>query len=62
MNFEKFLVAKESDFKERAIQDIWSFSDEQIEHTHDYIQLLFPLNEQSSAVFHGSLLKYSKQY
>ena len=56
MNFKKFLLAKEPDFKGRAIQDIWSFSDEQIEHTHDYIQLLFPLNEQSSAVFHGYYL------
>ena len=45
MNFEKFLLAKEPDFKGRAIQDIWNFSDEQIEHTHDFIQLLFPNNQ-----------------
>ena len=52
MNFKNFLHNKEPDFKGRTIQDIWNFSDEQIEHTHDFIQLLFPLNENSSAVFH----------
>lgn len=56
MNFEKFLLAKEPDFKGRAIEDIWNFSDEQIEHIHDFIQLLFPLNEGSGAVFHGHYL------
>ena len=52
MNFENFLINAEPDFKNRFLNDIWNFSDEDIEHTHDFIQLLFPLNEQSESVFH----------
>ena len=50
MNIEKFLLNKEPDFKNRFLQDIWNYSDEEIEHTHDFIQLLFPLDEESKAV------------
>ena len=53
MNFEKFLLAKEPDFKCRMIQDIWNYSDEEIEGIHDFIQILFPLNKKSQSVFHG---------
>ena len=56
MNIEKFLSNKEPDFKNRFLQDIWNYSDEQIEHTHDFIQLLFPLDEESNAVSNGCLL------
>ena len=56
MNFENFLINAEPDFKNRFLNDIWNFSDEDIEHTHDFIQLLFPLNEQSNSVFHGHYL------
>tara|TARA_Y100000768_G_C23605698_1_gene508141 strand:- start:24 stop:473 length:450 start_codon:yes stop_codon:yes gene_type:complete len=56
MNFENFLTNIEPDFKNRFLNDIWSFTDEDIEHTHDFIQLLFPLNEQSESVFHGYYL------
>ena len=56
MNFENFLINAEPDFKNRFLNDIWYFSDEDIEHTHDFIQLLFPLNEKSNSVFHGSYL------
>ena len=56
MNFENFLINAEPDFKDRFLNDIWNFSDEDIEHTHDFIQLLFPLNEQSNSVFHGHYL------
>jgi len=51
MNIVNFLTNNEPDFKNRFLKDIWNFSDEAIEHTHDFIQLLFPLNERSSAVF-----------
>ncbi len=56
MNFENFLTNNEPDFKDRFLNDIWNFSDEDIEHTHDFIQLLFPLNEKSESVFHGYYL------
>ena len=56
MNFENFLTNIEPDYKNRFLNDIWSFTDEDIEHTHDFIQLLFPLNEQSESVFHGYYL------
>ena len=53
MNFKNFLLAKEPDFKCRMIQDIWNYSDEEIEGIHDFIQILFPLNKKSQSVFHG---------
>ena len=56
MNFKNFLLAKESDFKGRMIQDIWKYSDEEIENNHDFIQILFPLNKKSQSVFHGYYL------
>tara|TARA_A100001015_G_scaffold213248_1_gene239175 strand:- start:59 stop:508 length:450 start_codon:yes stop_codon:yes gene_type:complete len=56
MNIENFLSNKEPDFKNRFLQDIWNYSDEEIEHTHDFIQLLFPLNEESSAVSNAKYL------
>tara|TARA_B100001287_G_C22308130_1_gene355933 strand:+ start:45 stop:494 length:450 start_codon:yes stop_codon:yes gene_type:complete len=56
MNFENFLTNIEPDYKNRFLNDIWNFTDEDIEHTHDFIQLLFPLNEQSESVFHSYYL------
>ena len=56
MNFKKFLLGKEEDFKGRTIEDIWSFSDIQIEKNHDFIQLIFPLNKRSQNVFHDYYL------
>ncbi|MDC3268232.1 opioid growth factor receptor-related protein [Gammaproteobacteria bacterium] len=56
MNFKNFLHNKEQDFKGRTIQDIWNYSDEEIEGTHDFIQILFPLNKKSQSVFHGYYL------
>ncbi|MDB2489444.1 opioid growth factor receptor-related protein [Gammaproteobacteria bacterium] len=57
MNFKNFLLAKESDFKGRMIQDIWNYSDEEIENNHDFIQIIFPLNKKSQSVFHGYYLE-----
>ena len=56
MNFEDFLTLKGKDFKGRTLQDIWSFSDSEIERVHDFIQVVFPLNKSSQAVFHGYYL------
>ena len=60
MNIENFLSNKEPDFKNRFLQDIWNYSDEEIEHTHDFIQLLFPLDEESSAVSNAKYLDSRK--
>ena len=48
MNIYLFLKGLEPDDKGRSIYDIWNFSDTEIERNHDFIQRLFPLNEQSS--------------
>ena len=61
MNFKNFLLAEESDFKGRMIQDIWNYSDEEIENNHDFIQILFPLNKKSQSVFHGYFLETDLQ-
>ena len=56
MIFEDFLTLKGKDFKGRSLEDIWSFSDEEIENYHDFIQVVFPLNKPSQATFHGYYL------
>jgi len=56
MNFRNFLLGIEPDFKGRTIQEIWDYSDIQIEGNHDFIQLIFPLNKKSKNVFHGYYL------
>ena len=56
MNFEEFLTHRGKDFKERTLQDIWSYSDTDIERRHDFIQVIFTLNKPSQAVFHGYYL------
>ena len=56
MNFKNFLLGIEPDFKGRTIQEIWDYSDIQIERNHDFIQLIFPLNKKSQNVFHGYYL------
>ena len=56
MNFEEFLTHRGKDFRERTLQDIWSYSDTEIERRHDFIQVIFPLNKPSQSVFHGYYL------
>ena len=56
MNFHNFLLGKDSDFKNRMIQDIWNYSDNEIEINHYFIQILFPLNKKSQSSFHGYYL------
>ena len=58
MNFENFLVGDERDFKGRTLNDIRSYTDHEIEHVHDFIQIVFPLNEESRASFHGYYLRH----
>ena len=57
MNFFKFLRNEEPDFKGRFLNDIWKYTDEEIEYNHDFIQLTFPLNKPSKAVFNNLYLK-----
>ena len=56
MNFKNFLLGIEADFKGRMLQEIWDYSDIQIEGNHDFIQLIFPLNKKSQSSFHGFYL------
>mgnify|MGYP001188483285 FL=1 len=56
MDFIAFLTREGNDFLGRNLQDIWNFSDEKIEQTHDFIQVVFPLNKPSRAVSHGFYL------
>ena len=56
MDFERFLICEETDFLGRTLKDIWDFSDEEIEQTHDFVQLVFPTNKPSMAVSHGLYL------
>ncbi|MEH1893799.1 MAG: opioid growth factor receptor-related protein [Nostoc sp.] len=56
MNHEKqlsamlvlFYLGEQRDSEDRTIQEIWTWSFEELECTHDYIQWLFPLPEQSA--------------
>ena len=56
MIYQEFLTLKGKDFKGRTLNDIWSFSDKEIEKNHDFIQIVFPLNKPSQSVFHGHYL------
>ena len=56
MDFEKFLTNQGSDFKGRTLDEIWSYSDNEIEGTHDFVQLVFPTNKQSQATFNKLFL------
>jgi hypothetical protein len=48
-----FLSGETPDFAGRYLADIWEFDDDQVEATHDFIQLVFPLLEPSRSSFHG---------
>ena len=62
MNFLEFLKNKEPDFKGRYLEDIWKYSNYEIENIHDFVQLAFPLNKPSESVFHGHYLKTKHRY
>ena len=57
MDFQKFLRNEGADFKSRLLADIWNYTDYEIEANHDFIQLIFPLNKPSKAVFNNLFLK-----
>ena len=62
MNLYKFLKNEESDFLGRFLSDIWNFSDNEIEDTHDFIQLVFPLDKPSQAIYHNIYLKDQNEF
>ena len=57
MDLYKFLKNEERDFQGRFLSDIWNFSDDEIEDNHDFIQILFPLDKPSEAVYHNIYIK-----
>ena len=52
----EFLKGVGTDHMGRSLSDIWGFDDREIEHNHDFIQWLFPLNEPSMSVFGAPVL------
>ena len=60
MDFQKFLRNEEVDFRGRLLNDIWNYTDYEIEANHDFIQLIFPLDKPSQAVFNNIYLKNSE--
>ncbi len=60
MDFEKFLTNQGPDFKGRALEEIWAYSDNEIESTHDFVQIVFPTNKPSQATFNKLYLDNEK--
>ena len=56
MDYLDFLSNGGVDFKGRTLEMIWSFTDEQIESIHDFVQIIFPLDKPSESTFHGYYL------
>jgi hypothetical protein len=50
MSIPNFLEGKSPDNQGRHLKDIWAYTDQQIERTHNFIQWLFPLSVPSAAV------------
>ena len=56
MSLLAFLEGKEVDTHGRYLRDIWTFNDQQIEQTHNFIQWLFPLAVPSASVLGAPVL------
>ena len=54
-----FLKGSGTDTGSRRLSDIWQFDDDEIDHTHDFIQWMFPLREASGANFNAPTLLVS---
>jgi hypothetical protein len=54
-----FLEGSGTDSGSRRLSDIWQFDDDEIDHTHDFIQWMFPLREASGANFNALTLAAS---
>ena len=44
-----FLEGSGTDSQGRRLSDVWQFDDDEIDHTHDFIQWMFPLREASGS-------------
>ena len=44
-----FLEGSETDSQGRRLSDVWQFDDDEIDHTHDFIQWMFPLHDVSGS-------------
>jgi hypothetical protein len=42
-----FYRGEAADYQDRTLHDVWSWDDRRLEDRHDYIQVLFPLPEES---------------
>lgn len=56
MNLRKFLENNEPDHLGRKLSQIWQFTDEEMETCHDYIQWVFPLDQESGSVPNAPVL------
>jgi hypothetical protein len=45
----EFYLGRKKDWRGRRIEEIWAYSDEQLEETHNFIQWLFPLRTAGRA-------------
>ena len=61
MNFHKFLKGLEPNANGHLIEDIWGFSDREINANHDFIQTLFPLDEPNNWSLNKLYLEDSKE-
>ncbi len=56
MDLVEFYRGEAADYQDRTLHDIWSWDDRRLEDRHDYIQVLFPLLEESRFNAHAPLL------
>ena len=54
-----FLEGSGTDSRSRRLKDVWQFDDDEIEHTNDFIQWMFPLTEASGSNFSAPNLRAS---
>ena len=50
-----FLEHRGLDYQHRTLKEVWAFSDDEIERTHDFIQWVFPITEPSQNDWHSAL-------
>ena len=56
MHLKQFLENEAPDYRGRKLSQIWQFTDEEMETCHDYIQWVFPLDQESGAVPNAPVL------
>jgi hypothetical protein len=56
MDLVQFYQGTAPDYKGRTLRDLWAWDDERLEDVHDFIQVLFPLDEPSRVSARAPLL------